>query len=144
MTFRSRLVAAGCGVVCVSVLAAAALAMGAPAKPADNGKVCFRTRDIDGVSVSAPIGPKKLDGVYLRMNNHDVYQLSLSTICSELENSTNIGVQSVNVTGTVCQATDARVIARDRTSGLSSECWGSKLHKLTPDEVAAIPAKERP
>jgi hypothetical protein len=151
MTFRPRLVAAGCGVACVSVLTAAALAMAAPAspapaqaKPAGSGKVCFQTRDVDGVSVSSPIGPKKLDGVYLRMNNHDVYRLSLSTICSQLQNSVRLEIQSLNVTGTICQATDARIIARDPASGLRNECWGSELRKLTPDEIAAIPPKERP
>jgi hypothetical protein len=152
MTFRSRLVAAGCGVACVSVLTAAAFAMAAPApspaqtpaKAIGTGKVCFQTRDVDGVSVSSPIGPKKLDGVYLRMNNHDVYQLSLSTICSQLQNSVRLEIQTLNATGTICQATDARVVARDPTSGLRSECWGSELHKLTPDEVAAIPTRERP
>lgn len=148
MTFRSRLVAAGCGAACVSMLTAAALAMAAPASPAppaSKGKVCFQTRDVDGISVSSPIGPKKLDGVYLRMNNHDVYQLSLSTICTEdLQDSVKLGIKAANVTGTVCQGTDAHIIAQSTLTGTRRECWGSQIHKLSPAEVAAIPSKERP
>jgi hypothetical protein len=148
MTFRSRLVAAGCGVVCVSVLTAAALAMAAPASPAppaDSGRVCFHTRDVNGISVSSPIGPKKLDGVYLRMNNHDVFQLSLTTICTEdLQDSVRLGIEATNVGGTICQGTDAHIIAQSKLTGQRRECWGSELRKLGPDDLAAIPAKERP
>jgi hypothetical protein len=146
MTFRSRLVVAGCGVACVSVLTAAALAMAAPAAPpANTDKMCFFTRNVDGISVSSPIGPKKQDGVYLRMNNHDIYQLSFTTVCTEdLEDSVKLGIQSTNITGTVCQGTDARVLARSTLTGQRRECWGNEIHKLTPAEVAAIPAKERP
>jgi hypothetical protein len=147
MTFRSRMLAVGCGVAGLSILAAAALAVAAPAKPAaaaDTTKTCFRVRDVDGISVSSPIGPKTLDGVYLRLDNHDVYQLSLNTICPELQNSINLGIESRDVTGTICQGIDARVIARDTASGLRRECWGNELHKLNPAEVAAIPKRERP
>jgi hypothetical protein len=147
MTFRPRMLAAGCGVAGLSVLAAAALAVAAPAKPAapaDTGKICFRIRDVDGISVSSPVGPKTLDGVYLRMNNHDVYQLSLNTVCPELQNSINLGIESNTGAGVICQGIDARIIARDTASGQRRECWGNELHKLNPAETAAIPKRERP
>lgn len=149
MKLRTQLAVAGCGLSLV-VLAGAGVAAFATPKPAapparaSAGKLCFRIRDVDGVSVSSPIGDKKLDGVNIRLRNRDAYQIALSTICPELQHSLKIGIESRNVTGSICDWSDAIVVAQDRDTGQSHECWASSLHKLTPAELAAIPEQERP
>jgi hypothetical protein len=146
---RAQFIAAGCGLALVSGIAAWAVdAFAAPqAQPAPTSKVpspCFRVADVAGISVSPPLGPKQEDGVYLRLFNHDVYQLALGTICPQLRGSVRIGIQSRSGGLLLCKAEDAVIVARDATSGLHGECWGDTLKKLTPAELAAIPEKERP
>jgi hypothetical protein len=147
MTVRTQLIAAGCGVVFIVTLAGAGAGIAAfaapPTKP-PSARTCFHVRDVDGVSVASPIGDKKQDGVNIRLNNRDVYQIALSGPCYTLQHSKQIGIESRSVTGSICDWSDAVVIARDGDTGERQQCWATSLHKLTADEFAAMPVKERP
>lgn len=147
MNRRVPLIAAAGGLALVCVLGVAALAAPRPAPAPQAAKakpMCFFTRDIDGVSVAAPDESRKQDGVYIRLNNKKVYHVAVNAPCFELENSVRLGIESRNVTGSICNASDVVVISHDPGTGLGDQCWGVGLHELTPDELAAVPAKERP
>jgi hypothetical protein len=115
----------------VALPAAAATSPGSP--PA---RSCFRVTDWQGWrSPSA-------DVLYLRVRHKDVYRVDLAAGSSRLDGVGSYLISNVR-TGMVCSPLDLDLSVAD-PSGFSSRLIPKAITKLTPEEVAAIPAKYRP
>ena len=142
---RTRLLAVSAGLVAASALVLAGFAPApAPAAPGGDApaRTCFKVRDVNSVTVASPIGAEKADGVNLRLNNRDAYQLKALTSCPQLQDSTRIGIEAVHGTE-ICSGPQAKLVMRGKITG-AAICQVDTLHKLSAEEVAAMPANERP
>jgi len=116
----------------VVIISGAACALSAEA--ADQ---CFFTRNIQ--NYSAPNDHT----LYLRVNVGDVYRLDLGGSCPGLPYDLNsIALKTVPGSSQICRPIDVDV--RVRGEGPSVPCIVSGLRKLSPEEIAAIPKKDRP
>ncbi|MGA0604145.1 DUF6491 family protein [Caulobacter sp. KR2-114] len=98
---------------------------------------CFYGRNADGFSV------KDDRTVYVRAGIKDVYQLTLFSPCIDIDWAHHIALKS-HGGDFICEGTNVdyeifspSVIGRQR-------CQVSSVRKLTADEVAAMPKKDRP
>jgi hypothetical protein len=119
---------------------AAALACAAPASaaPSEHSHApCFFISQWQGwTSPSA-------DVLYLGVNLHDVYRVDLSVGSPQLQ-SPDVHLVSVSHgSSSICSPMDLDLKVSD-LGGFSSPLIATKLTKLTPEEVAAIPRKYRP
>jgi hypothetical protein len=106
----------------------------APAKPA---RTCFALSDWD--NWSAP----DRDTLYLKVRNRDVYQVDLHRGTSML---TSPGVHLVSIVrgvDTVCGPLDLDLRVSDGF-GMAMPIMAKSITKLTPEQIAAIPKKDRP
>lgn len=124
--------------------AVAALAVPALAQPGPNGPVapkvqnqCFWVRDIYNYSVNGDE-----DTVYLRVRNHEIWKLSLASRCVGLSFKQALPIRTFAGVGSVCHAQDIDLKVRE--NGMEVPCFVSDLRKLTPEEAAAIPKRDRP
>ena len=108
-----------------------------PAAPtATNRDACFVRRDVSGFS--APNDHT----VYLRVGVSQVVRLDLMTDCTGLSFRNAFGLEDSPATPWICSPLEATVISRD--GGIGQRCPVKEIHKLTPDEVAALPKRDRP
>ncbi|CAN5606146.1 DUF6491 family protein [soil metagenome] len=133
MTARSMLKA---GLLTTALLAAASPALADPAarKPA---RACFSLSDWDGWSA-----PNK-DTLYMKVRNRDVYRVDLSHGTNQL---TSPGVHLVSVvrgSDQVCQPIDLDLRVSDGF-GFAMPIMAKAITRLTPEEIAALPKKDRP
>jgi len=131
------------GLLTTALLAASAPALaanapddakGAAAKPA---RACFYLSDWDGWSA-----PDR-DTLYLKVRNRDVYQVELSHGTSQL---TSPGVHLVSVVrgiDQVCHPMDLDLRVSDGF-GFAMPIMAKSITKLSAEQVAAIPKKDRP
>jgi len=132
MSNRSRLIAAGL-IAAIGLSAGAAFA-GVSAK---DRTPCFFITQWEGWKSPSP------NVIYLGVNMHDVYRVDLSAGSSQL-NSPNMHLVSINRgSSSICSALDLDLKIAD-SMGFAEPLIASKLTKLTPEEVAAIPKKDRP
>jgi len=106
----------------------------AATKPA---RSCFSLSDWDGWSA-----PNR-DTLYLKVRNRQVYRVDLSHGTSQL---TSPGVHLVSIqrgVSTVCGPIDLDLRVSDG-SGFAMPIMAKAITKLTPEEIAAIPKKDRP
>ena len=115
-----------------AVVPAAAVAAPA-AKPANQ---CFVRSEVNGFR--APNNRT----VYLRVGVKDVWKLDLMTDCINLTFRESLGLESLPGDPWVCSPLEATVIYRD--NGFHQRCPVTAMHKLTADELAALPKKDRP
>ena len=119
---------------------AAALMVGtsADAAPSSAADQCFFTRDIQNY-----LAPDD-HTLYLRGRNNAFYRIDLSNQCPNLDTGglNHISLQTVPGSPTICSAIDLDL--RVSGQGVSEPCIVKSLHKLTPDEVAALPKKDKP
>ena len=115
-----------------------ALAPSGPAAPADPARSCFFVSDWTG-GWHAP----SPEVIYLRIKRHEVWRVDLSTRAPELQWADRSLVTTVNGGNTICSALDLNLSVTDG-SGFRTPLIIKALTKLTPDEVAALPAKDRP
>jgi hypothetical protein len=127
MTTRAALAA-----LAIALTAAAAAASASPA----THNQCFVRRDINGFS--APNDRT----VYIRVGVSDVWRLDLMTECTGLSFRNGFRLEARPATAWICSPLDATVIVRQ--SGISQRCPVSALHKLTSDEIAALPKRDQP
>jgi hypothetical protein len=138
MTFHpGRFAAALLAGAAVSLAAGAALAGSkAPDTP------CFFVTQWQGWKSPSPTV------IYLGVNLHDVYRVDLSGGSSQLQWPDVHLVSRVTGSDSICSAIDLQLEVVDNTGGLGGgfrePLIASKLTKLTPEEVAAIPKKYRP
>ena len=106
----------------------------APAKTANH---CFFITEWQGWSSPSP------SVLLLGVRNHDVYRVDLAAPAPALSWP---GMHLVSVSrggGSVCAAIDLDLKVAD-TEGFPQPLFPKTLTKLTPEEVAAIPPKNRP
>ncbi|MFZ0267984.1 DUF6491 family protein [Caulobacter sp.] len=130
------------GLAATVLLAAAAPALADAAAPDAQAKPrparqCFSLSDWDGWSA-----PDR-DTLYMKVRNRDVYQVELSHGTSQL---TSPGVHLVSIQrgiDTVCGPIDLDLRVSDGF-GIAMPIMAKSITKLTAEQVAAIPKKDRP
>ena len=130
----------GRGLIAAAVLASVggpALA-DTPAKPAKPARSCFQYSDWEGGWV-AP----RPDVIYLRVRMRDVYRLDLSGGSTLLTSPGVHLVSTVRGGSSVCSPIDLDLKVSD-SSGIAIPLFVKAITKLTPEQVAALPKKERP
>ena len=131
------MITAGLSATALLVAAAPALADPAarPAKPAPT-RSCFSLSDWSGWSA-----PDK-NTLYMKVRHREVYRVDLSHGTNQL---TSPGVHLVSVVrgaNTVCQPIDLDLRVSD--GFMSMPIMAKTITRLTPEEVAALPKKDRP
>jgi len=106
-----------------------------PAKAAPTLRDCFRKSDISNW-VSAGRGV-----VNLRVDIGDYYQVKLMTDCDNIDLRESIGFDSRG-SSLICSGLDLIVVAPGPIG--AQRCPAQSLRRLTPAEVAALPAGQRP
>ena len=121
-----------------AAIAAFAAPLAASAADRDSAKApCFFVTQWQGWKSPAP------DTIYLGVNNHDVYKVTLSTPSNQLS-WPNMHLVSINRgSSSICSAIDLDLRISD-TNGFATPLIARSLVKLTPEEVAAIPPKYNP
>ena len=106
-------------------------------KPAAQ-RQCFLARDVSGWKF---IGDKALN---LQVNSRDVYHLDLFAPCPQLRQAfETIAIRTRTGLDTVCNGVDVDVLVPQQNSPPAT-CLGGKVTYLTPDQVKALPKRERP
>ena len=122
-------------------IAAAALTSTAMAAPASShaDRACFYSRNLSSWSSDGR------DTVNLRANVHDFYQLKLLGPCPDLTFAETIGLQTRGGSDFICSGLDVTLIVPSGvTHTIPQRCMGSSLRKLTAEEAAALPPKQKP
>ena len=125
------------------VLAAAlVLALGAAsaASAADKPSTdqCFWARNV--TSFAAPDDHT----VYVKVNQRDIFRLDLIIACPDVDWNQRVALQSSHgAGGSICSPLDAEIISHAQGIG-RQRCPVKAMHKLTPDEIAALPKKAKP
>jgi hypothetical protein len=135
MSGLSALIAAAVSALALST----ALPASAAAKPSYTPapRSCFRATDWEGWRAPSA------DVLYLRVRHKDVYRVDLSAGSPLLKSVGAILVSNVRGTNLVCSPLDLDLSVAD-PSGFSTRLIPKAITKLTPEDVAAIPAKYRP
>ena len=128
MTIRAKVAPAILGAVMATAAAAAA--------PPVAHDQCFLRRNVNGFS--APNDRT----LYVRVGVNDVWRLDLMTDCTGLSFRNAFGLEAQPARAWICSPLDATVVFRQ--TGLTQRCPVSGLHKLTADEIAALPRRDRP
>jgi hypothetical protein len=133
----SRSLSAAAAVALAASAAAAAPAARADA-PAPRNNSCFLSRDWTNWTAS-PSG----DVLYLRVNNHDVYEVGLTPGSHVHKYPGSFLVNQVRGSSWICSPLDLDLTLSDDV-GMRLPLIARSMKKLTPAEVAAIPKKYRP
>lgn len=80
--------------------------------------------------------------VYLRVGVNEIWKLGLMNNCLELPWRLNIGLKTTGISPWICQPVEATII--NHGAGIPHRCPVISMHRLTPDEVAALPKGTRP
>ena len=126
--------------ISAAVLLGAAMASSAVTPPAKAAaaRQCFRSRDITSWRA---VGDSQVN---LQVNYRDVYRLDLNGRCTQLDSAfETLAVKSVGASDEVCSGLQLDVIVPDQ-GRLNFPCPVQTMTKLTPDEVKALPKRERP
>jgi hypothetical protein len=125
----------------VLLAAAAVLAMGqapppepAPREDPPAKRQCFFPRNVNGFSAVDD------DVVNVRVGVRDIYQLKLLGPCPDVDWTWKIGIISRG--STICTGLDATLLVPS-TIG-PQRCAVRTVRKLTPEEVEALPPKQKP
>jgi hypothetical protein len=108
----------------------------APPPPASHHNECFARSDINGFE--APNDRT----VYIRVGVRDVWRLDLMSECVGLTFHQGFALESQPNDAFVCDPLGETVIIRE--GGIPQRCPVTAITKLTPDQVAALPKKDRP
>jgi hypothetical protein len=119
------------------VLVLAASAAGAqPARTSAPPRQCFFQRDLNGWK---EVGDRQVN---LRAGVRDVYQADLNAPCWNLKWAERLGVENRG-SSSVCTGDLVVLIVPDHPTG-TDRCFARITRKLTPEQVAALPPKQRP
>ncbi len=136
--FRTSLIAAGA----LALTAGAAYAAPAdPAKPATSGRLdkCFYMHDWENWTAASD----RDDVMYLRVRMHDVYRVDLAAGTNLLHWPDMHIVNKVFGVDSVCYPIDLDMAISDG-HGMYEHLFPKAITKLTPEQVAALPKKDRP
>ena len=129
-----RSLAIGAALACAVASAAAA----APPQP-QAARACFYQRQLSSWAVSGD------DKVNLKVGVHDYYQLKLLGSCPDLRWTETLGLETRGGSDFICSGLDVTVIVpRSETHTVPMRCAATSLRKLSPEEVTALPPKEKP
>jgi hypothetical protein len=123
-------------------LAACGLALGLAASAAaqqstPGARQCFSSSSIRAVQ---PVGDRQVN---VRVNTRDVFRIDLSDSCPGLRQPQRIIDLSPVASGvSMCSGADIRLGVI--VDGFRRECFIESVTKLTPDQIAALPNRERP
>jgi hypothetical protein len=123
----ARLVAAG------GVLSLITLASAAQAQPA---RQCFFHRNLNSWK---EVGDRQVN---VRVSVRDVYVIALDSPCWNLKWAERLGIEARG-SNNICTGDTVNLIVPDRTMG-PGRCFGRVTQRLTPEQVAALPPKQRP
>ena len=120
-----------------ALLAFGATAASAADKPASKNE-CFWARNT--TSFAAPDDHT----VYVKVNQRDVYRLDLMISCPDVDWNQRVALQSSHgAGGSICSPLDAEIISHAQGLG-RQRCPVKAMHKLSADEIAALPKKAKP
>lgn len=122
-------------VLAVGADAAVAVAADTP-EPAPPS--CFQTRDWDGWTA-----PGDGDALLLKVGTRDIYRVELTPGSRVRKLPDNFLVNRVRGSSRICKAIDLDLALTDH-NGFSTPLIAVSLRKLSPEEVAALPPKDRP
>lgn len=123
----------------VAVLGAGA-AQAATTTPAAKQQNCFLSNDWK--SWSAPAAGKG-DVLYLKVSLNDIYQVDLTPGSHAHKYPGAFLINQVRGSNWICSAIDLNLSLSDN-QGFRQPLIAKSLHKLTPEEIAAIPRKDLP
>lgn len=130
MSIRSTLAGGALALASLSLFAVPAAA--APNPP------CFFINQWESWKAAGP------NVIYLRVNLRDVYRADLSAGSQELTSPGEYHLISrVEGSNSICSALDLQLAVSDG-HGYYQPLIVSELHKLTPEQVAALPKKDLP
>ena len=124
--------------VLAAPLAALLMIGAASAEPAKKApaRQCFWAREVDGFAAADD------KTVNVRVGIHDVYQFEMFGRCNDVDWAQKIALVSQGGSSLICQGLDAELIV-PTTIG-PQRCQISKMRKLTPEEIAALPKRGKP
>jgi hypothetical protein len=103
---------------------------------------CFRTRDINSHQVADD------HTLYIRVANRDVYRLEMAGAClAGASSSDPLVMREPPGVAFACRPIDLDIsIARGGLGmgGVPTPCIVQSMTRLTPEQVAALPARDRP
>ena len=107
------------------------------AYPADKqAGQCFLSRNVN--NFTAPDDHT----VYVRVGVNEIYRLDLMTDCIDIPFRQSLGLESMPGNPWICSPLDATIVTRD--TGIPQRCPVKAIQKLTPDQVTALPKRDRP
>jgi hypothetical protein len=118
-----------------SALCAPAQAAPTTKKAEKPGHFCFWPSEVDGFQA---VDDRTIN---VRVGVKDVYQLTLFSPALDIDWTQRIGIQSWGG-GSICSGLDATVIVPGPIGPQKYPV--TDIHKLTPEEIAATPRKDRP
>ena len=107
-----------------------------PAPAAKTDSQCFYGRDVNGFS--APDDHT----LYVRVGVKAVYRFDLMSDCLNLTYRQSVALESGPGGDWICSPLDATVVYRD--TGMPERCPVTAIHRLTDDELKALPKRDRP
>lgn len=112
---------------------AAAQASAAEPKPA---KSCFSAHNVSNFAV---VDDRTVN---IRVGVKDVYRLDLLGVCPDIGGQNKLAIKA-HGSSFICSPLDATLLAAG-PFGRLQRCEVRQVRKLTPEEVAALPSRERP
>jgi hypothetical protein len=101
-------------------------------------KACFYSRNVD--SFSAPNDRT----VYLRVGVRNVYEVKLFAPCTDIDWNQRIAL-SAHGSSWICEGSGALGVDIFTRSPIGRQrCPVTSIHRLSPEELAALPKRDRP
>lgn len=107
-------------------------------KPQPASRDCFQTRNWDGWTA-----PGDGDVLLLKVGVRDIYRVELAPGSRVRKQPDNFLISRARGSSFICSPLDLDLALSDH-QGFSTPLIARSLRKLTPEEVAAIPPKDRP
>jgi hypothetical protein len=124
--------------IALALAATSLLVAGAPrAQPAANGQDCFYHRDTDSFTAADN------QTINLRVGVNRYYQLKLFSPCLDLDFSQAIGMRSRG-SNWICAGSANDVEIFTHSAAGRQRCVVSEVRRLTPEDIAAMPKRDRP
>jgi hypothetical protein len=125
----------------ITLAAAVALLAGCAAPPSSStattsNRNCFLPRNVNGFA--APDDQT----LYVRVGVRDIFRFEMMGRCPDMDWNQRLGLVA-RPGPWICERMDAQVITRATGIGRQT-CFVQHMHKLTPEEIAALPPRSRP
>lgn len=122
----------------LALLGAAALAVPAAADTANTHRECFLSNDWHSWSA-----PGDGDVLYLAVSVNEVWRVELTPGSHVRKYPDQFLINRVRGSNWICSPLDLDLALADH-HGMRKGLIARSLHKLTPEEIAAMPRKDRP